>query len=81
MKLWIIVNGFTADLQISTKLRKFWGRAIFRVHFAKLNKNYFKSTISFMSPNQFSLKELVKSNMQDKTVMEVSSESLRVPPG
>ena len=37
---------------------------MFRVHFEKLRKNNFKSTISFEGPYQSSLKKLVKFNMQ-----------------
>ena len=43
---------------------------MFRVHFAKLRKNIFKSTISFKA---FPLKELVKFNMRYITAMKCTA--------
>ena len=43
---------------------------MFGVHFGKLRKNDFKSTISFQGPYQSSLKELVKFNMQRITAIK-----------
>ena len=46
---------------------------MFRVHFDKLRKNDLKSTISFKAPNQSSLKELGKFNMQYVTAIKCIS--------
>ena len=44
--------------------------AIFRVHFGKLLKNDFKSTISFKAPTNLPQKNWVKFNMQYITAMK-----------